>query len=226
MPRLLADPRHCHMHVQTKNALANLPYVIDGETVVTQSNACLLYLGRKLGLMGGTKAETAKAEQTLMQVFDLRNDAGVFSATVAMTKASDPASATLEWLGVPEDDSTACLPVPASACAVGLFYSPKQAFDADLAGHMADSVDSNLGKLEAWLVQHDTPYLAGMQSGFSPMGTEESSRRWTGGRGSERCGGGEGPVEPFHRVVGCRRRADGARLSPVGDDRSARDVGG
>ena len=39
------------------NALINLPYVIEGptaadptETVVTQSNSCLLYLGQRLGI--------------------------------------------------------------------------------------------------------------------------------------------------------------------------------
>ena len=30
-----------------KNALMNLPYIVDGDIVITQSNACLMYLGRK-----------------------------------------------------------------------------------------------------------------------------------------------------------------------------------
>ena len=33
-----------------KNPLINLPYVVDGETVVTQSNSVLIYLGKKLGI--------------------------------------------------------------------------------------------------------------------------------------------------------------------------------
>ena len=33
-----------------KNSMANLPYIVDGETVVTQSNSCLVYLGQKLGI--------------------------------------------------------------------------------------------------------------------------------------------------------------------------------
>eukprot|EP00992_Anisonema_acinus_P013447 TRINITY_DN8740_c0_g1_i2.p1 TRINITY_DN8740_c0_g1~~TRINITY_DN8740_c0_g1_i2.p1 ORF type:complete len:254 (+),score=66.51 TRINITY_DN8740_c0_g1_i2:59-763(+) len=57
-----------------KNPLMNLPYVIDGDVVVTQSNACLLYLGRKFGLNGKTDAEVIKNDQCLCQVMDLRND--------------------------------------------------------------------------------------------------------------------------------------------------------
>ena len=46
-----------------KNPLMNLPYVIDGETVITQSNACLLYLGRKFNLNGKNEDEIAKNDQ-------------------------------------------------------------------------------------------------------------------------------------------------------------------
>jgi len=57
-----------------KNPLINLPYVKDGETIVTQSNACLLYLARKFNLLGKTPEETTRTEQILFQSFDLRND--------------------------------------------------------------------------------------------------------------------------------------------------------
>jgi len=57
-----------------KNALMNLPYVKDGDLVVTQSNACYLYLARKLNLHGKTVEETARTEQILFQAFELRND--------------------------------------------------------------------------------------------------------------------------------------------------------
>merc|ERR1719350_1435969 len=33
-----------------KNACINLPYIIDGDSVVTQSMTCGLYLGKKLGI--------------------------------------------------------------------------------------------------------------------------------------------------------------------------------
>ena len=43
--------------LKDNNALINLPYVIEGptaadptETVITQSNSCLLYLGKRLGI--------------------------------------------------------------------------------------------------------------------------------------------------------------------------------
>jgi len=61
-----------------RNALMNLPYVEDGDVIVTQSNACLMYLGRKLGLAGKNEAELTIVEQCLCQIMDLRN------ATVAM----------------------------------------------------------------------------------------------------------------------------------------------
>jgi glutathione S-transferase len=33
------------------NPFANLPYVLDGETVVSQSNACLVYLAGRFGAL-------------------------------------------------------------------------------------------------------------------------------------------------------------------------------
>ena len=46
-----------------KNALMNLPYIVDGDNVVTQSNACLTYLGRKYNLNGKTETEIIKNDQ-------------------------------------------------------------------------------------------------------------------------------------------------------------------
>ena len=65
--------------LKEKNALMNLPYVIDGETVITQSNACLTYLGRKFNLNGKDDQELNRVEQCICEVFDLRNNAvGLF----------------------------------------------------------------------------------------------------------------------------------------------------
>ena len=61
--------------LKEKNALMNLPYVIDGEHTIAQTNACFAHLGRVLGLYGSNYAETLKVEQCLCQVMDLRNDA-------------------------------------------------------------------------------------------------------------------------------------------------------
>lgn len=55
------------------NPLINLPYVLDGEKVVSQSNACLAYLARRLGLWGRTLEEKCDCEQLLCELMDLRN---------------------------------------------------------------------------------------------------------------------------------------------------------
>merc|ERR1712070_521994 len=55
-----------------KNAMINLPYVLDGDLVVTQSNSCLLYLGKKLGI--DEESLSIQNHQVLDQTMDLRND--------------------------------------------------------------------------------------------------------------------------------------------------------
>ena len=54
--------------VLEKNALANLPYIIDGDCTVTQSTACMVYLAEKIGVYGGIKDL-----EMLSEVYDLRN---------------------------------------------------------------------------------------------------------------------------------------------------------
>lgn len=55
-----------------KNSCINLPYILDGDQVITQSNTCLVYLGRKLGV--DTDASFVKNHTVLDQAYDLRND--------------------------------------------------------------------------------------------------------------------------------------------------------
>ena len=55
------------------NPLINLPYVIDEDFIVSQSNACLTYLGRKFGMMGTNPKEESYCEQLLCECMDLRN---------------------------------------------------------------------------------------------------------------------------------------------------------
>lgn len=55
-----------------KNSLINLPYIIDGDLVVTQSNSVLLYLGQKLGI--DQADHFIKNHMVLDEVMDLRND--------------------------------------------------------------------------------------------------------------------------------------------------------
>jgi len=57
------------------NAFQNLPYVKEGGKIITQTNACIGYLGRKFDLMGSTPDEVAMVEQVLCQTMDLRNAA-------------------------------------------------------------------------------------------------------------------------------------------------------
>merc|ERR1711941_9068 len=97
--------------LKEKNALMNLPYVIDGDTVVTQSNACLSYLGRKFGIT----QDVTKMEQVLAQVMDLRNDA------------------------------------------VEVFYRNWDSHE----NHCSKNVPTHYGKLNGWLEQQGTAYVAG-----------------------------------------------------------------
>lgn len=50
------------------NPLINLPYVQDGDVLVSQTNACLSYLGRRLGMWGNNPAEEIECEQLLCEV--------------------------------------------------------------------------------------------------------------------------------------------------------------
>lgn len=71
------------------NPLINLPYVRDGDLLISQSNACLLYLGRKFNLLGATAAETSFCEQLLMEIMELRENmvAAAYEETVTKTDA-------------------------------------------------------------------------------------------------------------------------------------------
>jgi len=53
-----------------KNPLMNLPYVQIGETLVTQSNACMQFLGTRLGIDRG---DPTLNNQLLCEIMDLRN---------------------------------------------------------------------------------------------------------------------------------------------------------
>lgn len=59
--------------ILSKNPLANLPYLVDGDTCVCQTNAILVYLGDKYGLSGGDKRENMKNLELLCEIYDVRN---------------------------------------------------------------------------------------------------------------------------------------------------------
>lgn len=52
---------------------ANLPYLIDGDIKVTQSNAIMRYIGRKNDLCGKTEGERVRVDIMENQLMDFRN---------------------------------------------------------------------------------------------------------------------------------------------------------
>jgi glutathione synthase/RimK-type ligase-like ATP-grasp enzyme len=57
-----------------QNAFMNLPYVCLGDKVVTQSNACYLFIGKKLNLNGRGDDAQVRNHEILCEAFDLRNE--------------------------------------------------------------------------------------------------------------------------------------------------------
>ena len=72
--------------LKKKNSLINLPYIelIDSsgnELLISQSNACLSYLGRKFKMFGVNEIEQIQCEQLLLETSDLRNIITSFAYT-------------------------------------------------------------------------------------------------------------------------------------------------
>jgi len=76
-----------------QNSMINLPYIVDGDAVITQSNSCLLHLGQKLGV--DKPEHFIQNHQVLDQVMDLRNDLMkiVYPFGAVKTKEEFPAAA-------------------------------------------------------------------------------------------------------------------------------------
>ena len=78
--------------LRERNPLINLPYIVDKDVVVTQSNACLLYLGRKFDMLGdGSESELCLCEQLLCEVFDLRNQVVGYAYSARGSSAEETA---------------------------------------------------------------------------------------------------------------------------------------
>lgn len=75
--------------LKEQNPLINLPYVVYEGQLVSQSNACFTFLGRKLGLWGNDEVEILQCEQLLCEIMDLRNKMSrlVYAATVSKCEA-------------------------------------------------------------------------------------------------------------------------------------------
>lgn len=59
--------------LKAMNPLINLPYVIDGDRVITQSNACMTFLADRLNINPSNPGDRIDCEQLLCQAMDLRN---------------------------------------------------------------------------------------------------------------------------------------------------------
>lgn len=59
--------------VAAQNSFANLPYLVDGDVTVCQTNAIFEYLGDRFGLDGATIEEKRLNRQVLCEIYDLRN---------------------------------------------------------------------------------------------------------------------------------------------------------
>jgi glutathione S-transferase len=65
--------------LKEKNPFINLPYVKDGDVLVSQSNACLAYLGRKFGFWGNNDEQVVMCETMMCEITDIRNAVVGFS---------------------------------------------------------------------------------------------------------------------------------------------------
>lgn len=84
--------------LKQRHPLINLPYIIDNGEIVTQSNAIMLYLGRRLGLLGAPP-NPSQCEQLLMECQDMRIKVSNF----AYGRDNTPAQ---EWLNSMVDENS------------------------------------------------------------------------------------------------------------------------
>ena len=72
--------------LKTRNSLINLPYMelinsSGDKLLISQSNACLSFLGRKFNMFGKNEVEVSKCEQLLLETNDLRSIISSFAYT-------------------------------------------------------------------------------------------------------------------------------------------------
>jgi glutathione S-transferase len=74
------------IELKKRNSLINLPYIElinsqEDDMLISQSNACLSFLGRKFGMFGKNEDEVSKCEQLLLETNDLRSVITSFAYT-------------------------------------------------------------------------------------------------------------------------------------------------
>ena len=127
------------------NPLANLPYLIDGKTVISQSNACLIYLADRFGLLGSRTEDASmkvEVEQCLCQCMDLRDDfvsicyqnARPYSLFYAADAKHEPVWSCTADEGEP---------------------------GGDVVRYLSVTAPMHFAKWEAWFAAKNTPYLLG-----------------------------------------------------------------
>ena len=72
--------------LKKRNSLINLPYIelinsSGDELIISQSNACLSFLGRKFNMFGKNEVEISQCEQLLLETNDLRSIISSFAYT-------------------------------------------------------------------------------------------------------------------------------------------------
>lgn len=67
------------VELKTQNPFINLPYAIDNDLLISQTNAIFAHLGRKLNLWGTDSLEVSLCEQLLCEIYDLRNKMVAFA---------------------------------------------------------------------------------------------------------------------------------------------------
>ncbi|CAE8594174.1 unnamed protein product [Polarella glacialis] len=68
------------------NPLANLPYIVDGDVCVCQTNAVMLYLGDKYDMNGSDEKTKLRNNELLCEIYDVRN--GMLELVYAFKKVN------------------------------------------------------------------------------------------------------------------------------------------
>jgi len=79
------------IELKKRNSLINLPFIelndsLGNPFLISQSNACLSFLGRKFDMFGKNDIDQSKCEQLLLETNDLRNIITSFAYTFYKTK--------------------------------------------------------------------------------------------------------------------------------------------
>ena len=75
--------------LKDQNPFMNLPYVRDGNKLISQSNSCLSYLARKAGMWSSDEEEIILIETLLCELMDLRNTVVRFAYSATPDKVKD-----------------------------------------------------------------------------------------------------------------------------------------